>query len=46
VTPGEWSQFPFPGQLLDYADAKRILFRLIRDVVHDIGADGVLFERG
>lgn len=43
VTPGEWSRFPFPGQLLDSGDAKRILFQLIRDVLHDTGADGVLF---
>jgi hypothetical protein len=43
VTPGEWSRFPFPGQLLDSGDAKRVLFGIIRDLVGDTGADGVLF---
>ena len=43
VTPGEWSRFPFPGPLLDSGDAKRILFGIIRDIVHDTGVDGVVF---
>jgi len=43
ITPGEWSRFPFPGPLLDSGDAKRVLFGIIRDIVQDSGADGVLF---
>ena len=43
VTPGEWTRFPFPGILLDSGDAKRVLFAIIRDIVQDSGADGVLF---
>jgi len=43
VTPGDWTRFPFPGPLLDSGDAKRVLFQIIRDIVHDTGADGVIF---
>ena len=43
VTPGEWSRFPLPGQLLDSGDAKRVLFQLIRDIVRDTRADAVIF---
>jgi hypothetical protein len=43
VTPGEWSRFPLPGQLLDSGDAKQMYFQMVRDIVADTGADGVIF---
>jgi hypothetical protein len=43
VTPGEWSRFPLPGELLDSGDAKRILFQIIRNIVRDTRADAVIF---
>ena len=40
---GEWMRFPLPGQLLDSGDAKRVYFGIVRDIVQDTGADGVIF---